>query len=143
MKNSCKAILSGQPIQVFNHGNMQRDFTYIDDIIEGVFRIMKTLPEPDPDWNGQTPDPGTPFVPYRLYNIGNNQPEPLTRFIEVLEKQLGMTAEKEYRQMQPGDVPATCADIDDLYKAVGFRPRTSIEDGIRQFIEWYQSYYHV
>jgi len=136
-------LISGKPIQVFNHGNMQRDFTYIDDIIDGVFRVMKTYPEPDKKWSGQAPDPGTSYAPYRLYNIGNNQPVVLTRFIEVLEKHLGMEAEKEFLDMQPGDVPATCADIDDLYNAVGFKPITTIEDGISRFIEWYKSYYKV
>jgi UDP-glucuronate 4-epimerase len=138
-----RAILSGKPIQVFNHGNMQRDFTYIDDIVEGVVRVMKKLPVPDPGWSGLKPDPGTSYAPYRIYNIGNNQPVPLLRFIEVLETHLGMKAEKEFLDMQPGDVPATCADIDDLYKAVGFKPTTTIEDGIGRFVEWYKSYYKV
>ena len=136
-----RAILAGRPIQVFNHGNMQRDFTYIDDIVEGVVRVMKKIPAPDPDWSGQTPDPGTSYAPYRIYNIGNNQPVSLLRFIEVLESCLGVKAEKEYRDMQPGDVPATYADIDDLYKAVGFKPTTTIEDGIQRFVEWYRFYY--
>jgi len=136
-----RAILAGRPIQVFNHGNMQRDFTYIDDIVEGVVRVMKKIPALDPDWSGQTPDPGTSYAPYRIYNIGNNQPVSLLRFIEVLESCLGVKAEKEYRDMQPGDVPATYADIDDLYKAVGFKPTTTIEDGVQRFVEWYKSYY--
>lgn len=136
-----RAILAGEPIQVFNHGNMQRDFTYIDDIVEGVVRVMKTLPAPDPHWSGQHPDPGTSYAPYRIYNIGNNQPVALIRFIEVLEKHLGRTAKKDFQDMQPGDVPATCADIDDLYNAVGFKPVTSIEDGIGRFVDWYKSYY--
>jgi UDP-glucuronate 4-epimerase len=106
-------------------------------------RVMKTFPAPDPHWSGQAPDPGTSYAPYRLYNIGNNQPVTLTRFIEVLEKNLGMTAEKELLDMQPGDVPATCADIDDLYNAVGFRPVTTIETGIQRFVEWYRSYYKI
>ncbi len=138
-----EAILSGRPIQVFNHGNMQRDFTYIDDIIEGVVRVMKKLPEPDPDWSGAAPDPGTSYARYRLYNIGNNHPEALTRFIEALEQELGITAEKQYRELQPGDVPATCADIDDLCHAVGFMPTTRIEDGIKNFVAWYKSYYKI
>ncbi len=136
-----RAILAGKSIQVFNHGNMQRDFTYIDDIIEGVFRVMKTYPQPDPNWSGMDPDPGTSYVPYRIYNIGNNRPVALTRFIEVLEEHLGKTAEKEFMDMQPGDVPATSADIDDLYNAVGFKPVTSIEEGIARFVEWYRAYY--
>jgi|SRR6056297_2874392 len=136
-----KAILSKKPIQVFNYGNMQRDFTYIDDIIEGVHRVMKKLPAPDPQWSGNAPDPGTSYAPYRIYNIGNNQPVELKRFIEVLEDQLGMRAEKDLQEMQPGDVPATYANIDDLYEAVGFKPMTPIEEGIRRFVEWYKSYY--
>jgi UDP-glucuronate 4-epimerase len=138
-----RAILAGQPIQVFNHGKMQRDFTYIDDIIEGVFRVMKTYPTPDPHWSGHQPDPGTSYGPYRLYNIGNNQPVSLLRFIEVLEMHLGVKARKEFLDMQPGDVPATCADIDDLYQAVGFKPITTIEEGIGRFVEWYKTYYKI
>jgi len=136
-----KAILAGEPIKVFNYGKMRRDFTYIDDIIEGVYRVMKKLPEPNPDWSGDAPDPGVSYTPYRLYNIGNNQPVELTKFIEALENQLGKAAEKKLMEMQPGDVPATYADIDDLYEAVGFKPVTPIEEGIRRFVEWYKSYY--
>ncbi len=138
-----KAILADQPIKVFNHGNMQRDFTYIDDIIEGVVRIMKKRPEPDLNWTGNAPDPGTSYAPYRIYNIGNNNPESLMRFIGVLEKALGKEAEKNFLDLQPGDVPSTYADIDDLYDAVGFKPQTTIEEGISRFIEWYKSYYNV
>ena len=138
-----RAILEARPIQVFNHGRMQRDFTYIDDIIEGVVRVMGKLPEPDPDWSGESPDPGTSYTSYRVYNIGNNRPEKLMDFIRVLEEVLGKQAEKEYLDLQPGDVPATCADIDDLYNAVGFRPMTPIEEGIRRFVDWYRDYYSV
>lgn len=138
-----RAILAGDPIQVFNHGRMQRDFTYIDDIIEGVVRIMKKRPEPNPSWSGDAPDPGTSYAPYRIYNIGNNNPENLMRFIAVLEKALGREAQKIFLDMQAGDVPSTYADIDDLYDAVGFKPRTGIEEGISRFIEWYKSYYEV
>lgn len=138
-----RAILAGDPIQVFNHGRMQRDFTYIDDIIEGVVRIMKKRPEPNPSWSGDAPDPGTSYAPYRIYNIGNNNPENLMRFIAVLEKALGREAQKIFLDMQAGDVPSTYADIDDLYDAVGFKPRTGIEEGISRFIEWYKSYYNV
>lgn len=138
-----KAILAGEPIKVFNHGNMQRDFTYIDDIIEGVFRIMQKLPESNPDWTGNDPDPGTSYAPYRVYNIGNNNPEKLTRFIAVIEKALGKEATKDFLDLQPGDVPSTYADIDDLYNAVGFKPETTIEEGINNFIEWYRSYYTI
>ena len=138
-----RAILAGEPIRVFNHGNMQRDFTYIDDIVEGVVRVMKTLPVANPSWTGLQPDPGTSYAPYRIYNIGNNQPVTLIRFIEVLEKHLGRTAEKNFQDMQPGDVPATCADIDDLNNAVGFKPVTTIEEGIGRFVQWYKSYYQI
>ena len=136
-----RAILSGRPIQVFNHGNMRRDFTYIDDIIEGVVRVMKQTPAPNPQWSGDAPDPGTSYARYRLYNIGNNQPVELTRFIAVLEEKLGMEAEKQFMDLQPGDVPATYADIDALYDAVGFKPTTRIEDGISRFVDWYKDYY--
>ncbi len=136
-----RAILAGRPIQVFNHGKMRRDFTYIDDIVEGVVRIMGRLPDPDPEWSGDAPDPGTSSAPYRLYNIGNNQPVELGRFIEIIEAVLGKKAEKQFMDMQPGDVPATYADIDDLEKAVGFRPKTPLQTGIERFVQWYRSYY--
>ena len=136
-----KAILEEKPIKVFNHGRMQRDFTYIDDITEGVVRIMGRLPEPDPAWNGDNPDPGTSYARYKIYNIGNNNPVELMEFIGVIEKVLGKKAKKEFLDLQPGDVPATYADIDDLIKDVGFKPETSIETGIKQFILWYNNYY--
>ncbi|MBW2596650.1 MAG: NAD-dependent epimerase [Deltaproteobacteria bacterium] len=136
-----KAILEEKPIKVFNHGRMQRDFTYIDDITEGVVRIMGRLPEPDPTWNGDNPDPGTSYARYKIYNIGNNNPVELMEFIGVIEKALGKKAEKEFLELQPGDVPATYADIDDLIKDVGFKPETSIEAGIKRFILWYNDYY--
>lgn len=136
-----KAILEEKPIKVFNHGRMQRDFTYIDDIIEGVVRIMGRLPEPDPTWNGDNPDPGTSYARYKIYNIGNNNPVELMEFIGVIEKILGKKAKKEFLDLQPGDVPATYADIDDLIKDVGFKPETTIETGIKQFILWYNEYY--
>ncbi len=135
------AIVNDRPIQVFNHGKMERDFTYIDDIIEGVVRVMGRLPEPSPAWSGDNPDPGTSYAPYRIYNIGNNQPVTLLRFIEVIESALGKTAKKEFMDLQPGDVPATYADIDDLERDVGFKPATPIEAGVGRFIEWYRSYY--
>jgi len=136
-----KAILAGDPIDVFNHGKMQRDFTYIDDIAEGVVRVLDTIPQANPDWSGMTPDPGTSKAPYRLYNIGNHSPVELLHFIEVLERTLGRTAEKRLLPMQPGDVPATCADVEDLMQDVGFRPEMTIEEGIPQFVEWYREYY--
>jgi len=138
-----KAILEGKPIQVFNHGKMKRDFTYIDDIIEGVVRVMKKIPEPDMEWSGDRPDPGTSYARYRIYNIGNNEPVELMRFIEVIEESLGKKAEKEFLDLQPGDVPVTFADVNDLIRDVGFKPSTSIEDGIKKFIGWYRDYYHI
>jgi UDP-glucuronate 4-epimerase len=138
-----RAILKGQPIQVFNEGRMQRDFTYIDDIVEGVVRVMGRLPAPNPAWTGERPDPGTSYAPYRIYNIGNNQPVPLMTFIETIEKALGREARKEMLPLQPGDVPATYADIDDLVRDVGFRPATPIAEGIARFIAWYREYYKV
>jgi len=136
-----KAILEEKPIKIFNHGRMQRDFTYIDDITEGVVRIMARLPEPDPTWNGDNPDPGTSYARYKIYNIGNNNPVELMEFIGVIEKVLGKKAKKKFLDLQPGDVPATYADIDDLIKDAGFKPETSIETGIKQFILWYNDYY--
>jgi UDP-glucuronate 4-epimerase len=136
-----KAILAGEPIQVFNHGKMLRDFTYIDDIVEGIVRVLARLPEPDMTWNGDTPDPGTSRAPYRIYNIGNNNPVELTAFIAAIESALGKEAIKEYMDIQPGDVPETYADIDDLARDVGFTPGTPIEEGIRRFVAWYRSYY--
>ncbi len=138
-----KAILAGQPINVFNHGKMQRDFTYIDDIVEGVARVMDKIPLPNPLWSGDTPDPGTSNAPYRMYNIGNNQPVELMYFIKVLEECLGKEAKKNMLPMQLGDVPATYADIDDLYNDVGFKPDTQIEEGIKRFVAWYKDYYKV
>ncbi len=136
-----KAILEGKPIKVFNHGNMKRDFTYIDDIVQGVVKVMKRIPEPNPDWNGDAPDPGTSYAPYRLYNIGNHTPVELARFIEVIESALGRKAVKEYMDLQPGDVPATCADVDSLAADVGFKPDTPIETGVQRFVQWYKEYY--
>jgi UDP-glucuronate 4-epimerase len=136
-----RAILNGQPIQVYNHGKMQRDFTYIDDIIEGLVRIMDQVPTANPQWSSQTPDPGTSYVPYRIYNIGNNQPIQLEALITEIETTLGKKAQKQYLDMQPGDVAATYADIDDLENAVGFRPQTSITTGVHKFITWYREYY--
>ena len=135
------AILEGRPIKVFNHGNMRRDFTYIDDIIEGIVRIIKKQPEPNPLWSGDNPDPGSSYAPYRLYNIGNNNPVKLLDFISTLENALGQKADMQFMDLQPGDVKETYANIDDLKTAVGFTPATSLETGIHRFVEWYQSYY--
>lgn len=137
-----KAILEGRPIDVFNYGRMKRDFTYIDDIVEGVARVIDRIPGPDPAWSGDTPDPSTSYAPYKLYNIGNNNPVELMRFIGVLEDFLGKKAEKNLLPIQAGDVPATYADVDDLIKDVGFKPSTSIEEGIYKFVEWYREYYN-
>jgi UDP-glucuronate 4-epimerase len=138
-----RAILEGRPIDVFNHGRMQRDFTYIDDIVEGVARVMERTPGPDTAWRGDAPDPGTSYAPYRLYNIGNNNPVELLRFIEVLEDCLGKKAQKNLLPLQAGDVPATYADVDDLTRDSGFRPATSIQEGISRFVAWYRGYYGV
>jgi UDP-glucuronate 4-epimerase len=136
-----RAILDDKPIQVFNHGKMNRDFTYIDDIIEGVFRIMGKLPLPNPSWTGDRPDPGTSYAPFKVYNIGNNNPVELSAFIEIIEKKLGKSARKTYMDLQPGDVVSTYADIDDLIADVGFKPQTPLETGIERFIAWYREYY--
>jgi UDP-glucuronate 4-epimerase len=135
-----KAILEGKPIEVFNYGKMQRDFTYVDDIVEGVVRVLDLPAKPNPNWSPDSPDPGTSSAPYRLYNIGNHQPVELLRFIEVLEQALGKKATKNFLPLQPGDVPATYADVDDLIKDVGFKPDTPIEVGVKQFVEWYRGY---
>ncbi len=138
-----KAILAGRPIDVFNHGQMRRDFTYIDDIVEGVLRVSERTATPNPAWRGETPDPGTSRAPYRIYNIGNNQPVELMDVIATLERELGRTAVKNMLPMQPGDVPATYADIDDLARDVGFRPATPIAEGIRRFVAWYRDFHGI
>lgn len=138
-----KAILEGKPIEVFNNGKMQRDFTYIDDIVEGVVRTLDHKARPNPAWSGERPDPGTSSAPARIYNIGNHQSVELLRFIEVLEQALGKKAEKKLMPIQPGDVPATYADINDLTRDVGFTPSTSIEVGIPRFVEWYREFYKI
>lgn len=138
-----KAILEGQPIDVFNHGDMRRDFTYIDDIVEGVIRTLDHTAEPNPGWSSDNPDTGTSYAPYRIYNIGNNQPVELMRFIEAIEEAIGKKAEKNMLPLQPGDVPATYADVDDLIEDVGFRPSTPVEEGIKRFVAWYRDYYGV
>ena len=138
-----KAILEGRPIDVFNEGRMSRDFTYIDDIVEGIFRVVDKIPNPNACWNGNNPDPGTSFVPYKIYNIGNNKPAELFDFIRILERQLGRKAKMNLLPMQPGDVQKTFADVDDLMKDTGFKPATSLEDGIRYFVKWYRKYYNL
>jgi UDP-glucuronate 4-epimerase len=136
-----KAILEGKPIEVYNHGKMRRDFTYVDDIVEGVIRTLDHPATPNQAWSSDKPDPGTSSAPARIYNIGNHQPVELLRFIEVLEKALGKKAVKKLLPIQPGDVPATYADIEDLTRDVGFAPATPIEEGIARFVKWYREFY--
>ena len=134
-------ILEGKPIDVFNNGNHRRDFTYVEDIAEGVVRATERIAQPDPDWDSSAPDPASSFAPFRIYNIGNNQPVELMRYIEVIEECLGRKAQKNFLPMQLGDVPDTFADIEDLVQEVGYRPATSIEVGVRKFVEWFCEYY--
>jgi UDP-glucuronate 4-epimerase len=136
-----KAILAGEPIKVFNNGQMQRDFTYIDDIVEGVIRVMKTIPEADPLWDPAAPTPSSSCVPYRLYNIGNNQPVPLMDFVHAIEEALGSKAFIDYLPLQAGDVPATYADVNDLIADTGFKPSTPVSEGVQHFVDWYRGYY--
>jgi UDP-glucuronate 4-epimerase len=138
-----KAIIEGKPIDVFNHGKMKRDFTYIDDIVEGIVRLIPTVPKGNSSWDGNQPDPASSFAPYRIYNIGNNKPVELMQFIELIENKLGKKAIKNLLPIQEGDVPATYADVDDLIRDVGFKPETPIETGIGNFIDWYVDYYKV
>lgn len=136
-----KSILEGKPIDVFNYGRMKRDFTYVDDIVEGIVRLLPCAPKGNPSWNGERPDPATSFAPYKLYNIGNNKPVELLYYIEVLEAKLGKKAIKNFLPLQDGDVPETYADVDDLIQDVGFKPVTPIELGIENFLKWYLDYY--
>ena len=138
-----KAILAGKPIDVFNHGKMRRDFTFIDDIVQGVVRVADRVASPNPAWDAAAPDPGTSPAPYRVYNIGNHTPVELDRFIAVIEAALGKKAVRNNLPMQPGDVAATCADVEDLRRDVGFAPATPLETGIAHFMEWYRNYYKV
>ncbi|MCG5516417.1 MULTISPECIES: NAD-dependent epimerase [Ectothiorhodospira] len=136
-------ILEGKPIDVFNYGRHRRDFTYIDDIVEGVMRTLDKVAEPNPEWSGAKPDSATSFAPYRLYNIGNNQPVELLHYIQVLEDCLGLKAEKNLLPLQPGDVPDTYADVQDLVADVGYRPATPVEQGVENFVRWYRDFYKV
>lgn len=138
-----RAILAGQPIEIYNHGRMRRDFTYVDDIVEGVLRVLDRPAAPNPAWDARTPDPATSTAPFRLYNIGNSQPVELMRYVEVLEQRLGRTAEKRMLPLQPGDVLETFADTDDLARDTGFRPKTPVEEGVARFVDWYRGYYNV
>jgi len=136
-----KAMLENRPIDIYNFGNMERDFTYIDDIIEGVIRVMKRIPDSNPQWSSENPDPATSAAPFKLYNIGNNNPVKLLSLIQVLEACLGKKAKKNFLPIQPGDVPATFADVENLIKDVDFNPTTPIEEGVKKFVGWYQGYY--
>jgi UDP-glucuronate 4-epimerase len=136
-------MLAGQPIDVFNGGHHKRDFTYIDDIAEGVVRAMERVATPDPAWDSAAPDPASSRAPYRVYNIGNQSPVELLRFIELLEEHLGVKAQMNFLPLQPGDVPDTLADCSDLEREVGDRPSTPIEEGVRRFVAWYRGYYPI
>ncbi len=138
-----KAILAGQPIRLFNHGKMLRDFTFVDDVSNAIVRLLDRPPQGDPDWSGRDPDPATSSAPWRIYNIGNSRPEELSHVISVLEKEFGRTAIKEMLPMQPGDVEATYADVADLERDIGFRPATTIEDGIARFATWYREFHRI
>jgi UDP-glucuronate 4-epimerase len=136
-----RAMLEDRPIDIFNNGHMERDFTYIDDIVEGVLRLIDHLPRSNPDWSGDSPDPASSYCPWRVYNIGNNAKEKLMRYIEVLEDCLGKKAKKNFLPMQNGDVPATYANVDALVREIDFKPQTTIEEGIKKFVDWYREYY--
>lgn len=136
-----KAILDGKPIRLFNHGNMRRDFTYVDDVVEAIMRLIDRPPQDNPAWSGDAPDPSSSAAPWKIYNIGNNRPEELMHVVSLLEKEFGQAASKEMLPMQPGDVPVTYADIEDLARDVGFRPSTMIEDGIARFADWFRVYH--
>lgn len=138
-----KDIIEGNPIKVFNHGKMERDFTYIDDIVEGIVKLIPLAPEKNSDWDESVDELGASFAPYRVYNIGNNSPVPLMKFINVLEEKIGKEANKQYMEMQPGDVLRTYADVSELERDIDFKPSTSIEDGLGKFVDWYKEYYNV
>ncbi len=138
-----ESILKGEPIKLFNNGDMERDFTYIDDVVEGITRIIHKKPLPDPNWNSKRPDPGTSYAAFKIYNIGNNKPVKLVDFVTAIENKLGLEAKKEFLPLQNGDVLATYAEIDDLKKDVGYAPHTPISEGVNRFIDWYKEYYKV
>ena len=138
-----KAIFNKEPISVFNYGRMKRDFTYIDDIVDGISKLIKNISRPNPSWNGNKPDPANSYAPYRIFNIGNNNPVELERFISTLEKHIGIKAEKKLLPIQPGDIQTTYADINDLKDEIGFIPRTNIEEGLKNFVDWYKLYYKI
>ena len=136
-----RKILAGEPIDVYNYGHHRRDFTYIDDIVEGIVRTLDHVASANPDWKGDNPDPSSSSAPWRLYNIGSNRPVELNRYIEVLEDCLGVRAEKNFLPLQPGDVPETFADVTSLIEGVGYQPQTTIETGVARFVDWYRDYY--
>lgn len=136
-----KAIVNDEVIDVYNHGNMMRDFTYIDDIVEAISRLVKKPASPNKEWSGADPDPGSSYAPYKVYKIGNNSPVKLMEFVEAIENKLGKEARKNYMDLQPGDVPETYANVDDLFKDIDFKPETTIQDGVNKFVEWYLEYY--
>lgn len=138
-----KAITEGKPLKLFNHGQMRRDFTYVDDITEAMARLIDRPPQGDPNWSAEKPDPATSSAPWRIYNIGNNKPEELLHVVDLMEQEFGRKAQRELLPMQPGDVPATYADVDDLMRDVNFRPSTSIEEGVRRFAAWYRDYHNI
>jgi UDP-glucuronate 4-epimerase len=138
-----RAVLNGEPLDIYNNGQMVRDFTYVDDIVEGILRIADRPAKADPDWDGRNPDPATSSAPYRIYNIGNSEPVELMRYVEAVEKACGRTAIRNFMPLQPGDVLKTWADVDDLSEATGFRPKTSVEDGVQAFVDWYRDFYNV
>ncbi|CAL29252.1 NAD-dependent epimerase [Staphylococcus carnosus] len=138
-----KAIVNDEEIDVYNHGNMMRDFTYVDDIVEAISRLLKRPAQPNPEWSGDNPDPSSSYAPYKIYNIGNNSPVRLMEFVEAIENKLDKTAKKNYMDLQPGDVPETYANVDDLYNNIDFKPETTIQDGVNKFIDWYLNYYSI
>lgn len=138
-----KSIVNGESIDVYNHGNMMRDFTYIDDIVESISRLVEKPAQPNLEWSGADPDPSSSYAPYKVYNIGNNSPVRLMEFVEAIENKVGKTAKKNFMDLQPGDVPETYANVDDLFKNIDFKPSTKIQDGVNSFVDWYLDYYNI
>ncbi|WP_239745295.1 NAD-dependent epimerase [Mammaliicoccus sp. F-M27] len=136
-----KAIVNDEAIDVYNHGKMMRDFTYVDDIVEAISRLVQKPAQPNPEWTGDNPDPSSSYAPYKIYNIGNNSPVRLMEFVEAIENKLGKVAKKNYMDLQPGDVPETYANVDDLFNNINFKPKTTIQDGVNKFVDWYLDYY--
>ena len=138
-----KAIINDDPIDIYNHGNMMRDFTYIDDIVEAIARLVEKPAQSNPLWNGNYPDPSSSYAPYKIYNIGNNSPVRLMEFVEAIENKIGKISKKNFMELQPGDVPETYADVEDLYSDINFKPSTKIQDGVNDFVDWYLKYYNI